>query len=292
MSDVETNAAVSLVAAPPGGERERQLLAALQKRRVVVTRSGTQAHALLARLTDLGATALHWPLISFAPPHDVEPLARAVAEIACYGWIVFTSANAVAAFAEQLDEHAESHSSVLPKIAVVGSATARAVTENGWRVAFQSEKGSAQALGNTLPASAGDRVLFPRADIAAATLPDALRDRGLHVDEVVAYRTVPAHDAHLREHIVNRGHLDALTFASPSSVNALVTLAADCGWNLTASQQLSGFAVICIGETTARAASEQALRVDAIASEPTNESLLDAIAQALRDRPAHVMDFT
>ncbi|MGV3709143.1 MAG: uroporphyrinogen-III synthase [Gemmatimonas sp.] len=265
-------------------DREQSLIATLQGRRVVVTRAGRQADAMLRRLVDLGATALHWPSIAFAPPQDIQPLREAATNAGDYKWIVFTSANAVSAFADQLFAAAAQGAPGLTKIAVVGTATARAVRNLGWRVDFQSAQGSGAALAATLPATLGDRVLFPRADIAAATLPGALRGRGLSVDGVVAYHTLPNRTAHLREQIANRGTIDALTFTSPSTITGFLAMATECGWSVAATQETANIAVVCIGETTASAARDHALHVDTIAAEPTTESMLDAVAQALRQR--------
>ena len=71
-------------------------------RRIVVTRSRAQASDLVQALSDLGAECLECPTIQVAPPDDVGPLDRAIADLAAFDWIVFTSVNGVSGFFERL----------------------------------------------------------------------------------------------------------------------------------------------------------------------------------------------
>ena len=64
----------------------------------------------------------------------------------------------------------------------------------------------------------GDTVLIPQADIAAPTLADGLRDRGVTVTTVTAYRTsIGSGGVELPALLVQRA-VDAVLFASPSAV--------------------------------------------------------------------------
>ncbi|WFR68638.1 uroporphyrinogen-III synthase [Curtobacterium flaccumfaciens] len=123
-------------------------------------------------------------------PQGGVPLAtdRADDERAGYGWLVVTSATAVRVVAGRVP--------CLPsdvRVACVGEATARAARDAGWRVDVVPADASAAGLVGALPADA-DRVLYPRSEIAASTLVDGLRARGIDVDDVVAYRTVGTGD--------------------------------------------------------------------------------------------------
>lgn len=71
-------------------------------KRILVTRSYEQASDLIDPLEVRGAEAVPAPLIRIAPPEDGEPLDRAVAQVARYDWIVFSSPNAVHAFFDRL----------------------------------------------------------------------------------------------------------------------------------------------------------------------------------------------
>ena len=67
--------------------------------RIVVTRAEHQAQELADPLRKLGATVILLPVIAIGPPLDSEPLRYAAGHYNVYDWIIFTSVNAVTAFA-------------------------------------------------------------------------------------------------------------------------------------------------------------------------------------------------
>ncbi len=116
-----------------------------------------------------------------------------------YGWIVFTSTNAVRAVREKFTElglDARAFAGV--KVACVGEQTAQAVREFGIvpELVPSGDQSSEGLLVDFPPYDDVfdpiDRVLLPRADIATETLTAGLKDRGWEVDDVTAYRTVRA----------------------------------------------------------------------------------------------------
>src|SRR5581483_6662447 len=111
--------------------------------RIVVTRAASQAEELAQPLRDLGAEVLLLPMIEIGPPADPGPLRTAAARVKEYDWIVFTSANAVQAFAALLPEQALNSG---PRIATVGESTRRAVEELGWIVSLTPAEYIAEAL--------------------------------------------------------------------------------------------------------------------------------------------------
>ena len=75
--------------------------------RIVVTRDRRQAAELAEPLEELGAEVLLLPVIEIRPPADPGPLDRAMACLDTYDWLIFTSANGVAAFVDRLDRHTD-----------------------------------------------------------------------------------------------------------------------------------------------------------------------------------------
>ena len=71
-------------------------------RRIVVTRARAQASGLAASLAALGAAVIQCPTIRIEPLADLAPLDRAIAGLAGYQWLVFTSVNGVKIFWERL----------------------------------------------------------------------------------------------------------------------------------------------------------------------------------------------
>ena len=69
---------------------------------VVVTRSREQATQLVELLAAAGARCLEVPTIEIGPPDDFGPLDAALKNLSQYQWVIFTSANGVAAFMDRL----------------------------------------------------------------------------------------------------------------------------------------------------------------------------------------------
>src|SRR5205085_980600 len=67
-------------------------------KRVLVTRPRHQAGAPARRLEELGAQVLLLPAVEVRDPADWGPVDRALAELASFQWLVFTSANGVEYF--------------------------------------------------------------------------------------------------------------------------------------------------------------------------------------------------
>lgn len=261
----------------------------LAGRRIVVTRAGLSAETLIHRLEVLGASVVHCPAITFAPPHDPMPLHEAMGRLATYHWVLFTSARAAEAFATALDEHRRTHRvdthASMPLVAVVGASTAEVAESYGWTVAFMPARSSGADLAAELPTTPGMRVLLPRADIASPGVPDQLRDRGCVVDDIVAYRTIANS---VLASMVRDGAMhavDALTFTSPSTVHAFVEAAEHEGWRMHEAQRVGRFVIVCIGATTEAALHDHHLRADAVALTPSNDGLVHALQTALQHRP-------
>ncbi len=245
----------------------------LAHRRILVTRprrlSPSPGDPLVAALTALGADAIWLPAIRIAPPDDPARLDAAIgrAEVGDFDWIVFTSANAVDPVLDRLPAPPPGI-----RVAAVGPATAAALEARGWPVDVVPPRHTAEALAAALGDVAGQRVLFPKADIARPAIEKDLAARGAIVDAVIAYRTLiaepgPAALAELRAGV------DVATFASGSAVWAFATLAGGRPVDL-----LGPARVACIGPETARVAMEAGLRVDILPDEHTIPALAAAIA--------------
>ena len=251
-------------------------------RRVVVTRPRMQAGALIDLLEEQGAEVLPFPTIALAPAPDPAALERAVAAAGSYDWIVFTSANGVHAFFEQvaaLGKDVRDLAGV--RVAAIGPETAAQLAHRLVRPALVPSEFRAEGVLAALRDEdvRGRRFLLPRAAGARAILPESLRARGAVVDEVIAYRAVTPADADvagLRE-ALEAGALDALTFTSSSTVRNFVAMlgAADVSRLVRGGRP----AVACIGPVTADTARELGLPVDIVPDEYTVPALARAVAR-------------
>lgn len=240
---------------------------------VLVTRPADQATDLVARIEASGGRAIVHPVIAILPPYDEDALDDAAYHLESYDWVIFTSVNAVEALLQRVPGVSRPRS-----VACVGTATARAIEARGLNVDLIPSEFSSEALMSALIEHLGPRLkscrfLLPRAAEGRETLPHGLRARGAHVDVVTAYRTVPCTQD--RETLVaafSAGHINVLTFASPSAVESFDRLLASDRTALRVEQ----LPAICIGPTTAARA--RALGYSAIlAARANTDGLIEAI---------------
>jgi uroporphyrinogen-III synthase len=253
----------------------------LQDRRIVVTRAGEAGTAFAARLRALGAVPLLFPAITIAPPADPGPLDAALAGLAGYDWLLFTSANGVRAFLARLRATGRDlPPSAALRVGAVGPATAAALAAAGRAPDLVPAEQTAGGLAAALGAVAGAAVLFPAADIARPDLADGLRERGARVDVVTAYRTLPAapEDGAALAGELRAGTIDAVTFTSPSTVRGFLAMVAHGRLDAAALVASAGRpAIVCIGPTTAGAARAAGLPVAAVAATQSADGLLAAL---------------
>jgi uroporphyrinogen III methyltransferase/synthase len=240
-------------------------------RSVVVTRAREQASELRDRLEALGAEVIELPAIA------IEPLEFVVPPLHRYGWIVFTSANAVAAFFDRGLARSGFDGRALSGVGVaaIGLATEMELVAHGIRADLMPDHFVAESLLEAFPAPSApdERVLLPRAEQARDVLPDGLHEKGYGVDVLPVYRTVPARlDPEVLER-VRSGGVDAITFTSSSTV----TNFCDAVREIPEPQPT----VVSIGSITSKTAEECGLRVDAEAAEHTIDGLVATLLEKL-----------
>jgi uroporphyrinogen III methyltransferase/synthase len=249
-------------------------------RRVLVTRSREQASALSERLRELGAEPLEYPAIDIALPKDMTPLDEAIARLATYDWLIFTSTNGVRALVTRMSEKGTDIGALTgPKIAAVGPATAEAVQSHGPRVDYVPEVYTTKEIAAGIGDVAGKRVLLPRAAQAPRQLAQALRGKGAVVDEVAAYRTLAVGAADELKALLEDKQIDIVTFTSSSTVRNLVRM---LGGDV---EPLHEPIVACIGPVTARTAQRLGIGVDVVAKEHTIAGLVEAVVATLGQPP-------
>jgi uroporphyrinogen-III synthase len=250
----------------------------LAGRRIIVTRARRQADPLLDRLRQLGAEPILCPAIVIAPPASYARLDTAIAHIADYQWLIFTSVNGVRAFLERMNEVGVPSATLRSvRIAAIGPATAHALGAAGLTPSFMPQSYVAEAIVAEIGDIRGQRILLPRADIARATLATGLRDRGAAVDEIAAYRTVPDSDMAIGDFLANA---DAITFTSSSTVRYfLIALRTEGETAAEARDKLGRITIACIGPITAATAHAHGLRVDIVAREYTTAGLVTALVE-------------
>ncbi len=251
-------------------------------KRVVITRAPEQAPELAERLHQLGAATTTLSTIQITPTPDPAALEAAIEQVTQggYDWIIFTSVNGVAAFADRLDVMARDWRAVHARIAAIGPATAQSLRDRGIRPDFVPTVFVAEAIAAEIGQVEGKTILLPRADIARPDLARLLREQRAVVDEVVAYRTLTTDlDAEALAGALHEPRPNLITFTSSSTVRGLAQAlgVADL------SQALTGIATACIGPITAQTAREFGLEPTIVATEYTIDGLIHAIVSHWSD---------
>jgi uroporphyrinogen-III synthase len=250
--------------------------------RVLITRSPHQASALADQLRALGADPILIPTIELADPTTFAPLDQALAHLDTFHWLIFTSANAVEAFAKRLGSQA------LPiqKIAAIGAATARALESIGLCADLLPPQAIAESLADVLlsqalqPDGTPSRFLLLRAEVAREYLPDTLRAAGADVTIAPVYRNlIPTESIAALRNLFSNPHSwpAAITFTSSSTATNLLALLEASGLTLPPEIQR-----ISIGPITSQTLRDLNLPPHAEATEPSLPSLVAEVVKALR----------
>jgi uroporphyrinogen III methyltransferase/synthase len=241
-------------------------------KRVLVTRTRTQASTLTALLAREGAWPIEVPTIEVRPVEDTGELDEAVRSAAKYDWVVFTSTNAVDAVFERLNSMGlDARSFGGARVAVIGPATARSLRSRDIVADIVASQAVSESLFETMPVQGGDRVLLPGAASRRDALSKGLVAAGAVVHEVTAYTTVTPDDVRERiERALDEG-VDIVTFTSSSTVtNLMAAIDGDA-------DRLGDALIACIGPITAATVGEAGLEVDILAGESSVAGLVDAI---------------
>lgn len=217
-----------------------------------------------AALSAAGFQVYAIPVLSFRLI-DQEGLIAALERADTYGGLILTSPRAVQALAESLKW--------LPgnvvlwhtkPVFAVGMRTASDLRLIGFRPEGE-ESGTGAQLARYIIRQEIDRpLLFLCGNLRREELPDKLRAAGVPFEELCVYETLPAATIDLSGHPLP----DWVVFFSPSGVEA-VRRKHGIDWH--------SVRLAAIGQTTAEAIRQDGLEVEAVAAEPTPESLLQAI---------------
>jgi uroporphyrinogen-III synthase/AcrR family transcriptional regulator len=199
---------------------------------VAITREEEPGEGLSAEIVRLGGRPLPIRVLRTEAPVDAEALRAAARTAADYAWILFTSARGVEAFAAAwrgslAEVRREPGFPATTRIGAVGPATAHRAKKLLGRCDCTAAESSGAGLAHELlqrETLRGTRLLVARAEEGRPELADALRRAGVFVDEVVAYRTVPAviDPAPIRK-ALHEESIAVVAFASPSAVQAFVS---------------------------------------------------------------------
>jgi len=250
----------------------------LKGRTILLTRQRERATGMVAEIQRRRGRAVVFPTIQILPPTSWEECDRALASLAGYSGIVFTSVNAVEFFCRRAEAGGSGAAELKGlRIWSIGEKTQEALDRRGLEAFGLPEQFTSASLSEMLAAEElrGKRILLPRGNLARGELEAALRARGAMPEPVVVYRTVPAVSSDrgriLKE--LRAGKFDAVAFASPSSARNFLAVLSD----LPPAELRRLAKVAVIGPTTKDALIELGVIPDIVAAVSTGEGLVEAI---------------
>jgi uroporphyrinogen III methyltransferase / synthase len=198
--------------------------------KVIVTRPHAQNDPLGDRLRELGADVLWQPAIEILPPEDWSAGDAALARLAEFDWLVFSSMHGVESLLDRLcTAHGDLRKLAGVRLAAIGPGTAAELARYRLKADLVPSHYRAEALADALAAvAAGQRVLLARANRGREVLAERLRAAGASVEQVVCYQsrdvTVPDDDIAAALH---QGQIDWITVTSSAIARSLVGLFGD-----------------------------------------------------------------
>ncbi|PLX78272.1 MAG: uroporphyrinogen-III C-methyltransferase [Desulfuromonas sp.] len=246
-------------------------------RRILVTRAADQAGIFTRLLEQQGADALPCPVIEFADPDTFTELDQVLQDMTRVDTVILTSANAVNRFFARLHTLGRDLRSLgQTQVVAVGPKTARALEEHGIIPDLVPTDNRAEGVVAELLAAgvAGQRILYPRAEIARRVIPEQLNAAGATVLDPVLYRTLPTREGAARLQQALAGGLDAITFTSSSTVTNLLELA-----DPDQRRAIARIPLISIGPETSKTIRANGLHVAIEAQNSTLEGMVAGIVE-------------
>jgi uroporphyrinogen III methyltransferase/synthase len=254
---------------------ERRLLFG---KRVLVTRPRHQAGDLVRRLEELGAVPVLLPAVEVREPADWGPVDRALADLAGYQWLVFTSANGVHALLRRLRQTGRDLRSLGGvRLAAIGPGTADALRAYHLEPDLVPPEYRSESLAAALrERAAGQRILLARADRGRDMLRQELAAVAT-VEQVAVYSQVDAlEDAGEVLGRLRAGEIEYVTLTSSNIARALLRPLDPAGRGRIEAGEVK---LVTISPVTSAAVRELGLPVAAEAAEYTAPGVVEALVQ-------------
>ncbi|MFZ9092255.1 MAG: uroporphyrinogen-III C-methyltransferase, partial [Planctomycetaceae bacterium] len=249
---------------------------------IAVMRPEEQCVETALRISRLGGRPVILPMIEVRSVDgpQLQFAREIISDLSHFSWVVWTSVNGVHGFFEilsdlGLDSRALGHA----KLACIGPATASALRDYGLNADLVPGEFRGENLARELTekVSAGDKVVWFRADRGREVIPEMLAAAGIPLQGVVVYRNTDKETPVSEDlEVLVREQVNWVCLTSPSIAKRFGQVM------MTDSEGAGHFTaqVACISPVTAAAARECGLRVDATADVYTVDGLLDAIHKA------------
>ena len=254
----------------------------LAGKKVIVTRARHQASSLQEALESEGAEALLLPTIELSSNEAINAeVATHLSQLARYGWIFFTSPNAVEFFFAALHRAGLDARALSPcRIASLGPMTTAALEAQGIKPDFMPSEYHAKAFAREfveqVSAVHDKPLLLPASALAHDDLAHLLQEAGYRCERLPLYTNSPIH-YEAEELRATLASADYLTACSSSAIHHLVELLEQ--YQLI--DLLRELPIAVLGEQTAGAVRSYGLEPQLIAPQATIPSLVGALIERL-----------
>lgn len=252
----------------------------LQEKKVLVPRGRKQAHKFSSLVENFGGIPVKIPLLNFRPATGNKEVEACLGRLSEYDWIIFTSQVTVETFFSFLDHQ---QISSLPKIAAIGSKTAKFLRNKGADVAFVPEEFVAEGFVEEFApiVKTGKKILLPKGNLAREYIATELSKKGAIVDEVIIYETFfPEESKGKLVQALEKGELDILPFTSPSTVDHFMEVVNEYNFH----EKIKDCIIGAIGPVTKKRCEEHGLAVHVMPEVYTTKDLLIKIMEYMGEK--------
>ncbi len=246
----------------------------LRQKRILITRGEREAGAFADQVTYHGGQAIVTPLIKITCTSKLSQRER-VKLTYHYEWIMFTSANGVNCFFNQMDLAEKQIKQA--RFAVVGPKTNQALQAFGYEADYIPHVYNAKTMAQDFLKKyrPNGPVLLVQGQLSGTDLEAAFKRDQIQYESLTVYETRT--NAEAKEellHIINTNNYDFITFMSPSSVDAFIELTGESGSKAST--------IVCVGTTTASRALEQGFTHILVPDTFTIEGMMKKIDEFIR----------
>lgn len=245
-------------------------------KKILITRTRSQASALSKGLGENGALVHELPTIEIEANKDAYPVMdKCITDISSFEWVIFTSTNGVNVFFERLSLLGlDARALGSTKICVIGPATRDELRRYSVKADLMPENYIAESVFELLRGKVnGKKILIPRSDIARRELIDLLSRDGALVADLPIYCTRrPDYPPETIEEMVL--NVDLVTFTSSSTVTNFVEILGDSFNRLRGKIRAAS-----IGPITSASVKRAGIHLACEAREYTIPGLINAIVE-------------
>lgn len=252
----------------------------LKGRKILVTRASGQAASFTRCIEQKSGISIEIPLLYFTSVPSEENR-RVLERLHTFNWLLFTSSNGVHFFMELCERyHIPKHAFKDKQIATVGMKTAKALADYDLSPHFMPDTYTGEALGAAFLQEKGSGpVLVVQGNLARQKVVEIIQPY-YDVETAIMYETrVNVKMEEALNKAIQNNQLDALTFTSPSTVQAFTQLLKPSLF-----EHVRSTLCMCIGSTTEKEAEQAGFTRRCVPEHQTVEGMCEALERYFHEK--------